>query len=152
MSESSGKSCKNYKKIFKNCTCIKKPQPITLTSILGHLGLIGGHLEGQNLQGGVVGFFSFPMMIFLLPWLSLGHKNTVGVVVRIVIDYPYLSPHPTIGQCMELPEISPVPDWCHTSPSITNSELCEPEKKNSPLLKTLVPRPISCGSLVGDPD
>ena len=53
---------------------------------------------------------------------------------------------PKIGQCMELPEISPVPDWCHTSPSITNSELCEPEKKNSPLLKTLVPRPISCGS------
>ena len=53
---------------------------------------------------------------------------------------------PKIGQCMELPEISPVPDWCHTSPSITNSELCEHEKKNSPLLKTLVPRPISCGS------
>ena len=30
----------------------------------GPLGSHWGTLEGQNLQGGVVGFFSFPMMIF----------------------------------------------------------------------------------------
>ena len=41
---------------------------------------------------------------------------------------------------MGLPETGAVPDWCHTSPSKTNFELCEPEKKNSPLLKTLVSR------------
>ena len=91
------------------------------------------------------------MMIFLLPWLSLGHKNTVGVVVRIVIDYPYLSPHPTIGQCMELPEISPVPDWCHTSPSITNSELWEPGKK-FPAFKDIGPPTHLMWKWVGDPD
>ena len=41
---------------------------------------------------------------------------------------------------MGLPETGAVPDWCQTSPSITNFEPCEPEKKNSPLIKTLVSR------------
>ena len=50
---------------------------------------------------------------------------------------------------MGLPETGAIPDWCHTSPSKTNFELCEPEKKNSPLLKTLVPQPTSCGSGLG---
>ena len=41
-----------------------------------------------------------------------------------------------IGRCLELPEIRPVPDWCHSSLSETIFLLCEAEKKNSPLLKT----------------
>ena len=41
---------------------------------------------------------------------------------------------------MGLPETGAISDWCHTSPSKTNFELCEPEKKNSPLIKTLVSR------------
>ena len=40
---------------------------------------------------------------------------------------------PKVGQCMGLPETGAVPDWCHTSLSITNFVLCEPEKKNYPL-------------------
>ena len=65
-----------------------------------HFGPLGSHwgtLEGQNLQGGVVGFFfRFQWWFFLLPWLSLGNKNTVGVVRRTVFDYPLLSPYPTL--------------------------------------------------------
>ena len=38
VSQSSGKNCKNSQKLYKNCSCIKIPQFITLTSILGHLG------------------------------------------------------------------------------------------------------------------
>ena len=38
---------------------------------------------------------------------------------------------PKVGQCMGLRETGAVPDWCHTSPSRTNFELCEPEKKSS---------------------
>ena len=38
VSQSSGKNCKNSQKLYKNCSCIKMPQFITLTSILGHLG------------------------------------------------------------------------------------------------------------------
>ena len=41
---------------------------------------------------------------------------------------------------MGLPETGAVPDWCHSSLSITNFVLCEPEKKNYPLIKTLVSR------------
>ena len=50
---------------------------------------------------------------------------------------------------MRLCETGAAPDWCNTSPSRTNFELCEPEKKNSLLLKTLVPQPNSCGSGLG---
>ena len=57
-----------------------------------HFGPLWSHwgtLEGQNLQGGVVGFFFVSNDdFFLLPWLSLGNKNTVGVVRRTVFDYP----------------------------------------------------------------
>ena len=41
---------------------------------------------------------------------------------------------------------------CHTCPSVADSDLCEPENKNSPLLKTLVPRPTSHRKWVGEPD
>ena len=47
---------------------------------------------------------------------------------------------PKVGQCMGLPETGAIPDWCHDSLSITNFVLCEPEKKNYPLIKTLVSR------------
>ena len=45
-----------------------------------------------------------------------------------------------------------IPDMCHTCPSVANSELCEPEKKNYPVLRTLVPRPTSHRKWVGEPD
>ena len=40
---------------------------------------------------------------------------------------------------------------CHTFPSVADFELCKPEKKNSLLLKTLVPRPTSHRKWVGEP-
>ena len=45
-----------------------------------------------------------------------------------------------------------IPDMCHTCPSVANSELCELEKKNYPVLRTLVPRPTSHRKWVGEPD
>ena len=56
---------------------------------------------------------------------------------------------PKVGQCMGLPETGAVPDWCHSSLSITNFVLCEPEKKNYPLIKTLV-SPLTYQSQTGD--
>ena len=39
---------------------------------------------------------------------------------------------------------------CHTCPSVADFELCEPVKKNYPLLKTLVSRLTSIRSQAGD--
>ena len=39
---------------------------------------------------------------------------------------------------------------CHTSPSVADFELCEPEKKNSPVLRTLVSRLTSTRSQAGN--
>ena len=39
---------------------------------------------------------------------------------------------------------------CHTSPSVADFELCKPEKKNYPLLKTLVSRLTSRRSQAGN--
>ena len=56
------------------------------------------------------------------------------------------------GSAWGLPEMRSIPDMCHTCPSVANSELCEPEKKNYPVLRTLVPRPTSHRKWVGEPD
>ena len=52
VSESSEKNCKNSQKLYKNCTCIKIPQIITLTSILGHFGHWGGPRRVKIFMGG----------------------------------------------------------------------------------------------------
>ena len=39
---------------------------------------------------------------FWLPWPSLGHKNTVRVLVKLVFDNPHLSPHPTCVSEIEI--------------------------------------------------
>ena len=55
------------------------------------------------------------------------------------------------GSAWGLPEIGRIPDMCHTFPSVANFVLCRPEKENSQLLKTLVPRPTSHRKWVGEP-
>ena len=48
MSQSSGKNCKNSQILYKNFTCIKILQIITLSPILGNLNYLGGALGGQK--------------------------------------------------------------------------------------------------------
>ena len=55
------------------------------------------------------------------------------------------------GSAWGLLEIGRIPDMCHTFPSVANFVLCRPEKENSPLWKTLVPRPTSHRKWVGEP-
>ena len=42
VSQSSGKNCKNFQKIYENFTYIKIPQNLTLTPVLGYLDYLGG--------------------------------------------------------------------------------------------------------------
>ena len=54
------------------------------------------------------------------------------------------------GSAWGLPEIGRIPDMCHTSPSVAKFKLCKPEKKNSLLSNTLVPRLTSIRSQAGN--
>ena len=57
----------------------------------------GGALGGQKSSGGGGRAFLTPSgTFFWLPWPSLGHKNTVRVLVKLVFDNPHLSPHPSV--------------------------------------------------------
>ena len=61
------------------------------------LWALGGALGGpKSSRGGGRAFLTPSGTFFWLPWPSLGHKNTVRVLVKLVYDNPHLSPHPTI--------------------------------------------------------
>ena len=57
VSDSSGKNCKFSQILCENCTCIKIPQIITLTSILGHFGHWGWPGKVKIFMGGWEGVF-----------------------------------------------------------------------------------------------
>ena len=57
VSESSRKNCKNSQILCNNYTCIKIPQIITLTSILGHFGYWGWPGKVKIFMGGWEGVF-----------------------------------------------------------------------------------------------
>ena len=54
------------------------------------------------------------------------------------------------GSAWGLLEMGRIPDMCHTSPSVAKFKLCKPEKKNSLLSNTLVPRLTSAISQAGN--
>ena len=89
VSESSEKNYKNSQKLYKNCTCIKIPQIITLTSILGHFGHWGGPRRVKIFMGGVVGFFSEARaLVFFLNILNWSIEEVLGggVIILICLD------------------------------------------------------------------
>ena len=58
---------------------------------------LGGGLRGsKSSRRGGRAFLTPSGTFFWLPWPSLGHKNTVRVLVKLVFDNPHLSPHPNL--------------------------------------------------------
>ena len=81
VSQSSGKNCKNSQKLKENCMCIKIPQIITLTFILGHLGYWGGP------WGVKIKILRWPGVI-----LEIGHRSFSIFVLFLCVEHRYNMP------------------------------------------------------------
>ena len=78
-----------------------------------------------------------------LPW---GSREATLNVLLFKIEWM----NRRFGSAWGLLEIGRIPDMCHTSPSVAKFKLCKPEKKNSLLSNTLVPRLTSTRSQAGN--